>query len=88
VTPEGEITDPSVTLWGSESPAVAEAWEQWATSSSWSSVCPAGTEYIAEREGQAYPTCLSTGVFYAPPFTAGVLADLLWPSEWSIVPPE
>ena len=39
------------------------------------------------QTGREYAGCPVTGVFYAPPLTAAVLADILWPEQWSIVPP-
>lgn len=49
--------------------------------------CPDGSEpLIYELDGVTYPSCLSTGIFYAPPLTGAALADVLWPEEWSIVP--
>jgi hypothetical protein len=50
--------------------------------------CPGNQQpTILEHNGNKYPTCVSQGVFYAPPFLQAVLAELLWPQAWSLIPP-
>lgn len=82
------MTDPGVTGWGSDDPGVINTWEEWGDTAGWADVCPDGSQpLIIERDGQQFPSCLSTGIFYAPPFAAPALAELLWPDEWSLLPP-
>lgn len=50
--------------------------------------CPDGsTPLIIENDGVFYPACSSTGIFYVPQLLPAVLGELLFPSEWSIIPP-
>lgn len=42
---------------------------------------------MIEKDGREYPACLSTGIVYAPPFSGLALTELLWPDEWSVLPP-
>jgi len=45
--------------------------EHWLRKDEWTAVCVHGTDY---------------GVFYAPPFTALALTELLFPDEWTLFP--
>lgn len=50
--------------------------------------CPQGTSaFIFEKDGEYHPSCMSTGIFYAPPFSIGALAEMLFPGAWDTVPP-
>ena len=37
--------------------------------------------------GDVMWTCPTDGVIYVPPVLGGVLAEVLFPSEWSLLPP-
>nr|CRY96656.1 hypothetical protein [uncultured prokaryote] len=82
------MDEPSTTLWGSDDPGVITSWEQWGNTIGWADVCPDGSEPgIIEKDGVEYPACLSTGIFYAPPFLPPALLELAWPEDWGVLPP-
>lgn len=77
-----------MTVWGSDDPGVINNWTEWGDTVGWGDVCPDGSEpLITQKNGREYPSCLSTGVVYAPPFTIPALVDLVFPDDWSVLPP-
>lgn len=39
------------------------------------------------QEGDVMGACPSIGVIYLPPFSGAALAEMLWPEDWSLLPP-
>lgn len=57
--------------------------------------CPEGSipQMIRDTNGALgtpglyYPSCQSTGIVYAPPFSGAALLELVFPDDWSLLPP-
>lgn len=74
--------------WGTTDDGAMFAWDRDVAEDLAEAGCSgAGTPLVIERDGLYYPSCAATGIVFAPPFDLLVLQELLFPDEWSIIPP-
>jgi hypothetical protein len=87
IAPRGPLA-PGGILWLPSEQAALDAFEAAAAENGFDATCSAfDGPLIAEEDGKFSAYCPSIGVVYAPPFTLGALAELLFPDDWSILPP-